>query len=821
MMAVSIWPKKKSWLLLSLSLLGGGACFGFIGMLNRGFGQGSDSFSFVDMFPPIIVGAISGFIVACLFLKSRHRLLEQLRVETRYRDVFENARDGIFLIDPGTRMIVDVNRIGAERLGYRRDELVNAPLSTISLYARHERETGEWFSRIVTGEYPGPAERTHIHKDGSAIAIEASNAVVEQDGRKLIQSVARDITERKQAEAQIETIRSRFLDAIDGISDGIVLFDADDRFVMCNTEYRKVYAYAVSSLVPGTEFKELARVIAEHNRDELSVRTIDDYFQTIMKRHRNLEDGEIQDVFGRWLSFDHFRTKEGGILKIRKDITDQKLLEEQTKATQNRLLEAMENVSDGVVLWGPDERLVMCNSEFKKANAHLAGLLVPGLKFEEWARALAESSRIALAEGKVEEFIAERLQNHRGSGIVYDGLERGDRVVQLRRERLPDGSVIAFSTDVTERKLAEKNLRLRGLEIEVAEEGIFTFSSGGKILEINGTACRRLGYSRAELLNMSVADINPSYADGHWTQYFERAMKERHLVFEAVHLRKNGEVFPVEISTTYVAFEGSEYLCTFARYVTERKKYEALLLAEKERADEANRLKSEFLANMSHELRTPLNAILGFSDALKTGVFGELGNGKHQEYAENIHESGGHLLDLITGILDVSVIEAGKLRLHEEPTMLSNLAASSLRLVQQSADEGHVRLVNKINGDGGAIYADGRRVKQILVNLLTNAVKFTPEDGEVTIGAAHRQDGHFVISVNDTGLGMDKVGLVKAVEKFGQVENDLSPDQKGTGLGLPLSKSLIEAHGGALEIESEPGRGTTVRICFPESRIIQ
>ena len=255
--------------------------------------------------------------------------------------------------------------------------------------------------------------------------------------------------------------------------------------------------------------------------------------------------------------------------------------------------------------------------------------------------------------------------------------------------------------------------------------------------------------------------------------------------------------------------------------VTELNKSEQNLIAAKIEAEAANRSKSEFLANMSHELRTPLNAILGFSDALRSGVFGNLGNAKQQDYVENIHESGSHLLDLITDILDVSLIEAGRLELQEEPVRVSEIAEASIRLVQQRAEHENVRLVNTLGGDHRAIYMDARRVKQILVNLLSNAVKFTPENGEVTLGADIRKDdGCFVLSVTDTGIGMDAAGLATAMEKFGQNETGLPPEQKGAGLGLPLSKILIEAHGGEIEIDSQPGQGTTVRVCFPEDRLL-
>ena len=233
-------------------------------------------------------------------------------------------------------------------------------------------------------------------------------------------------------------------------------------------------------------------------------------------------------------------------------------------------------------------------------------------------------------------------------------------------------------------------------------------------------------------------------------------------------------------------------------------------------AEAANRVKTEFLANMSHELRTPLNAILGFSEALDQKIFGELANEKQAEYVRNIHESGHHLLDLINDILDVSAIEAGKLDLNETDFDLNETVEASLRLVTQRAYERGIGLLNRTLGKPLRVRMDERRLKQILVNLLSNAVKFTETGGTVSIYAEKGQNGSFTLTVSDTGIGMDADGIGKALEKFGQVNNDSKLDQEGTGLGLPLAKGLVELHGGTLTIDSEPGTGTAVSLFFPK-----
>ena len=240
-----------------------------------------------------------------------------------------------------------------------------------------------------------------------------------------------------------------------------------------------------------------------------------------------------------------------------------------------------------------------------------------------------------------------------------------------------------------------------------------------------------------------------------------------------------------------------------------------------EAANVANRSKSEFLANMSHELRTPLNAIIGFSDVIRTETYGPLGNDKYKEYVSDIQHSGRHLLELINDVLDVSVIESGKLELNDIEVDLNQIVAASLQMVKSRADLGGVQLINSVNGEASIIRADELRMKQILVNLLSNAVKFTKNGGTASVSTEIADDDSVLIVVADTGIGMDDADIAKALEKFGQTERgDLMQSGEGTGLGLPLTKGLVEAHGGKLEISSVPSIGTTVTIHIPRERVL-
>ncbi len=235
----------------------------------------------------------------------------------------------------------------------------------------------------------------------------------------------------------------------------------------------------------------------------------------------------------------------------------------------------------------------------------------------------------------------------------------------------------------------------------------------------------------------------------------------------------------------------------------------------RDRSEAANKAKTVFLANMSHELRTPLNAIIGFSEVIKREMFGAVGIPKYRAYAEDIHNSGKHLLSLINDLLDISRAEAGKIAFADDTVELVELVERALLLAGRGRGPTHIQLINEIPLHGNLVTVDARRLTQVLVNLLTNAFKFTPEGGTVRISSDRSEDGGISVTVEDTGIGMAANDIPKALTVFGQVDNVFTRKADGAGLGLPLSKSLIEAHGGTLMVESTFGKGTRVTFTLP------
>jgi len=262
------------------------------------------------------------------------------------------------------------------------------------------------------------------------------------------------------------------------------------------------------------------------------------------------------------------------------------------------------------------------------------------------------------------------------------------------------------------------------------------------------------------------------------------------------------------------------YILRASRALEEVRRNQERLIAAKEAAEAANRAKSEFLANMSHELRTPLNAIIGFSGMMSDRMFGPLGE-KYVEYANIIGDSGRHLLAIITDILDVAKADAERLLLAEERVEIGEVVELGSKIVEDMARRAQIEFISEVAKPLPPMMADPAKLTQILVNLLSNAVKFTPPGGKVRLKVERRVHRGITFRVEDTGIGMSAEQIPIAMAPFGQISNSMTRQHDGVGLGLPLTKRLVELHGGTIEIDSEPGKGTIASVYLPEERLCQ
>ena len=409
-------------------------------------------------------------------------------------------------------------------------------------------------------------------------------------------------------------------------------------------------------------------------------------------------------------------------------------------------------------------------------------------------------------------FGMERRRQRRDGSLIDVRISTAPRLDAAGR---PCGAV-AICADITQQVEAT-----RFIEVMLGNtlEGVMILDGQGRLIEVNDSMCRMFGYSRAELLAMSLGDLEATQSRDKMNAVGRRVRKQGSDRFETAFRRRDGTLVDLDVTVTFAEIAGGRFFASL-RDITERKRADRELRRAKEQAEQGSRAKSEFLANMSHELRTPLNAINGFSEILAREMYGAHGDPRYREYSEDINRSGRHLLAVINDILDLSKIEAGRYELDERPVDMLRTIEEAIRLVQPRLHEGNLHLSRRIARDLPALKADERSVRQILLNLLSNATKFTPRGGRIQVRSRLNRAGEFELTVADSGIGMRPTDVPLALEPFRQLDSVMSRKFAGTGLGLPLVQSLAELHGGRLEIASQPEHGTTVTVAFPPARVI-
>jgi len=533
-----------------------------------------------------------------------------------------------------------------------------------------------------------------------------------------------DITESRRQQAELAQSESRFRDFADIASDWLWETDADDRFTYLSPQIKTNYGVDPDRMI-GRRRYELgsSRVDTNEWRDYVAA------IQTRKPFHGFEYDiVEIGDPPPRArISGRPIHDSEGRFIGYRgvgSDITAQTEAQGEIALTRQRLVDAIESISEGFALFDAEDRFVLCNSKYLSQYPRLEPFLTPGVTFQEVIEGQLEFGYAGVAAERGQKWLADRLQLHRNRPWTRD-IAQGDGC-WLRFSEYPvaDGGTVTIFADISAIKANEQQLDQRVRDLQDTEAR----------LEDQGRVLRDLARS---------------------------------------------------------------------------------LAAARDEAERASRAKSNFLASISHELRTPLNAIIGFSDILQTDLYGPLGDDRYRDYAGDINGSGQHLLSLINDILDLSKAEAGRLELTPERINLDTVIADCRRLIDGRAEAAKLTITGHTRNAATTVWADSRKLKQILLNLLSNAVKFTPPGGTITLTARDQANG-VEIRVADTGIGMSEPDLAVALENFGQVDSDLARCHDGTGLGLPLTRSLVELHGGEFQLESSQGVGTTAIVWLPD-----
>ncbi|WP_052741886.1 PAS domain-containing sensor histidine kinase [Kiloniella litopenaei] len=422
-------------------------------------------------------------------------------------------------------------------------------------------------------------------------------------------------------------------------------------------------------------------------------------------------------------------------------------------------------------------------------------------------------------------------QQNQLSQIVYqiyriDGTTRWvkEHCIALRDTH---GSIIAFEGYVepmgnqgdTIETSSLPEARFRAIFDQIENIAVQGYDHNRQVIYWNNASTKLYGYTENEALGEKLEDlIIPDEMRNHViTVHQDWLAKNIPIPSGEMSLRnKNGDQIPVYSSHVMLlnSHQEHEMYCIDVE-LTEIKKVERALRIAKEHAESANMAKTAFLSAMTHELRTPLNAIIGFSEVMEQKIFGDLGHPRYREYVSDIHNSGSHLLGIINDILDLSMIESGELNLKKTDVCLRTAIAHTLQITQRKAINTGISLQTNVPKDIPRIHIDERSLKQILLNLLSNALKFTDNQGRVTITATYSLKDGFHIRIEDTGIGMNEAEIRIALRPFTQVDNSIERKYEGTGLGLPLSRSLTVINGGNLKLTSVKGKGTTVVLHFP------
>ncbi|MBA2340143.1 MAG: PAS domain S-box protein [Pyrinomonadaceae bacterium] len=752
-----------------------------------------------------------------LFENAQNIIAERNRAEeelSKLASIVESSDDAIFsqTLDG---IIQSWNR-GAERLyGYTAEEIKGRSVS-ILFPPDHLDDDLNILERIKRGERIEHYETVRVSKDGRHINVSMSiSPIKDKTGRIAGASkIARDITERTRAEEALQESEKRYRALVENSQGLICTHDLQGTLLSVNPAAAHSLGYEPAEMVG-------------RNLIEFIAPSMQQFFGGYLKRTiaEQITDGLMQiitkDGEERIWAYRNMRIEEEGkapyVLGHAQDITARRQAEETLRESEERFRSIVETTNEWV--WATD-----LQGRHTYDNPAVETIL--GYRPEEL---LGKNSLSLMHEDdrrEVEKSLPELIEQKRGwTGLVVRWWHKDGSLRYLESNAAPsldaEGNLVGYrgaDRDITERKRAEEALkeserRFRSVA-QSANDAIIAADSHGRIISWNKGARTIFGYTEDEAINRQITLLMPErYREAHQKGMARHtATGESHVIGNTVELhglRKDGSEFPLELSLATWKTGDETFYSSIIRDITERKRIEAELEQARDAALESARLKSEFLANMSHEIRTPMNGVIGMTGLLLDTKLDD----EQREFAETIRSSADSLLTIINDILDFSKIEAGKLHFETLDFDLRNTVEMTVELLAERAQSKGIELASLVESNvPTSVRGDAGRLRQVLINLVSNAVKFT-ETGEVIVRASKESETetHLItrFAIEDTGIGISKEAQRGLFQAFTQADGSTTRKYGGTGLGLAISKQIVELMGGEIGVESVPGEGST------------
>jgi PAS domain S-box-containing protein len=754
--------------------------------------------------------------------------------------VAQTTTNGVVITDPAGRTEW-VNPAFTRMTGYTLEEMRGRRPGEVLQGEGTDPRTVRQIREGLSAGRPVFAEILNRAKDGRDFWSEMEIEPLRDEAGEVVNflAVQSDITPRKAREARLEAAeraaraaQERLFAAVESLPDGFVLYDAEDRMVLCNRRYRELYAESAPAIVPGARFEDILRHGLVRGQYADAVGREEDWLAERLALHRRPESVLEQRLCdGRRLRIYERATPEGGRVGLRIDVTEQVESRARAEQAERRLVDAVNALPAAFTLFDAEDRLVLFNSACRELFERSRGALEIGVSYEELTRYGIERGEFpdAAEERAAESFLEERRQR-RGHGLyVREYRLASGKWVRSYSTPTSEGGVIDFRVDITEIKekqtaleAANRDLQTALAERDRAERRLFDIASISDDWIWEQDAELRFTFFSESFRRVTGAD--PARLIGRTREEIfgapprarERADWDALAARIARRERFTGFVYPAfeaEGATRWIRISGAPVFDregAFRGYrgigsdITE-------LVETREQAERANRAKSLFLASMSHEIRTPMNGILGMAELLERRAAGS----ETAIQAATIRQSAESLLTILNDILDFSKIEAGRLELEESEVQPDELAARIESVHALKARERGLAFSIRVDPPGAAPRrGDPHRVLQVLHNLVSNAVKFT-EAGEVRVTISGSADAPLVIGVADTGIGMTAEQIGRVFEPFAQADATTARAYGGTGLGMSIVKQLVELMGGSISLDTAPGEGTRIDVTLP------